>query len=148
MLLTRAPLDWSRITTQPIPCDLHVLNTPPAFILSQNQTLRKNDLIRLHAVAGMKISNRGRRPRGPASAHCFNIEIRCAAHNLIFFLFSTNRCFQMIRFFQTGPFLACRLLSHTVKELVARGLKSRSGGSHRDRRFVSRSPSVVATGKL
>ena len=23
------------------PCDLHVLNTPPAFVLSQNQTLRK-----------------------------------------------------------------------------------------------------------
>jgi hypothetical protein len=45
MLLTRAPLNQLRITTQLIPCDLHVLNTPPAFVLSQNQTLRKNDLI-------------------------------------------------------------------------------------------------------
>ena len=41
MLLTRAPLNKSRIATQPAPCDLHVLNTPPAFVLSQNQTLRK-----------------------------------------------------------------------------------------------------------
>ena len=87
MLLTRAPLDHSCITTQVIPCDLHVLNTPPAFVLSQNQTLRKNDLMSLDAIAGTRSSNRGCRPRGPASAHCFNIEIRCAAHNLIFFLF-------------------------------------------------------------
>jgi hypothetical protein len=41
-------------------------------------------------------------------------------------------------------FLARLPLSHTVKELVSRGLKSRSGGSHRDRRSVSRPPSVVA----
>jgi hypothetical protein len=41
-------------------------------------------------------------------------------------------------------FLARLPLSHTVKELVSRGLKSRSGGSHRDRRPVSRPPSVVA----
>ena len=41
MLLTRAPLNKHRITTQLVPCDLHVLNTPPAFVLSQNQTLRK-----------------------------------------------------------------------------------------------------------
>jgi hypothetical protein len=42
VLLTRAPLNKSCITTQLVPCDLHVLNTPPAFVLSQNQTLRKN----------------------------------------------------------------------------------------------------------
>jgi len=41
VLLTRAPLNHSSITTKMIPCDLHVLNTPPAFVLSQNQTLRK-----------------------------------------------------------------------------------------------------------
>ena len=40
MLLTRSPL-----TTKPKQCDpfdLHVLSTPPAFVLSQDQTLRKN----------------------------------------------------------------------------------------------------------
>jgi hypothetical protein len=41
VLLTRAPLKSPGITTRFIPCDLHVLNTPPAFVLSQNQTLRK-----------------------------------------------------------------------------------------------------------
>ena len=39
VLLTRSPLirpaNWSS------PFDLHVLSTPPAFVLSQNQTLRK-----------------------------------------------------------------------------------------------------------
>ena len=39
MLLTRSPLirpaSWSS------PFDLHVLSTPPAFVLSQNQTLRE-----------------------------------------------------------------------------------------------------------
>jgi hypothetical protein len=41
VLLTRAPLCHPSIATQMTPCDLHVLNTPPAFVLSQNQTLRK-----------------------------------------------------------------------------------------------------------
>ena len=40
VLLTRAPLKNKNINTFVFPCDLHVLNTPPAFILSQNQTLR------------------------------------------------------------------------------------------------------------
>ena len=37
MLLTRSPL----IPIANLPFDLHVLGTPPAFILSQDQTLRK-----------------------------------------------------------------------------------------------------------
>jgi hypothetical protein len=39
-LLTRSPLRQSIATKSPF--DLHVLSTPPAFILSQDQTLRKN----------------------------------------------------------------------------------------------------------
>jgi hypothetical protein len=42
VLLTRAPLEDPGIATEVSPYDLHVLNTPPAFVLSQNQTLRKN----------------------------------------------------------------------------------------------------------
>ena len=42
VLLTRAPLESTNINTGVISFDLHVLNTPPAFVLSQNQTLRKN----------------------------------------------------------------------------------------------------------
>jgi hypothetical protein len=38
VLLTRLPLE-SKIASQP-PFDLHALGTPPAFILSQDQTLR------------------------------------------------------------------------------------------------------------
>ena len=40
VLRTRAPLNQACIATNLIPFDLHVLSTPPAFVLSQNQTLR------------------------------------------------------------------------------------------------------------
>jgi hypothetical protein len=40
VLRTRSPLDLICITTNQVPFDLHVLSTPPAFVLSQNQTLR------------------------------------------------------------------------------------------------------------
>ena len=39
VLLTRSPL--IRQASLPSPFDLHVLSTPPAFVLSQNQTLRQ-----------------------------------------------------------------------------------------------------------
>ena len=42
MLRTRSPLLFKCIATFEKPFDLHVLTTPPAFILSQDQTLRKN----------------------------------------------------------------------------------------------------------
>ena len=42
VLLTRSPL--IRRASSPSPFDLHVLSTPPAFILSQDQTLRKEIL--------------------------------------------------------------------------------------------------------
>ena len=41
VLRTLAPLTCPRIATRTNPFDLHVLSTPPAFVLSQNQTLRK-----------------------------------------------------------------------------------------------------------
>ena len=40
VLRTLAPLNIQNIATLNIPLDLHVLSTPPAFVLSQNQTLR------------------------------------------------------------------------------------------------------------
>ena len=42
MLLTRPPLGISLASYQNSSFDLHVLSTPPAFVLSQNQTLRRN----------------------------------------------------------------------------------------------------------
>ena len=44
-LLTRAPLNEG--ASPLIPFDLHVLGTPPAFVLSQDQTLQLNLSIRL-----------------------------------------------------------------------------------------------------
>ena len=41
VLRTRSPLEFIGIATNEFPFDLHVLSTPPAFVLSQNQTLRK-----------------------------------------------------------------------------------------------------------
>ena len=38
-LLTRPPLELIRASTPQSPLDLHVLGTPPAFVLSQDQTL-------------------------------------------------------------------------------------------------------------
>ena len=44
MLLTRSPLNKNEsiATTTLIPFDLHVLGMPPAFVLSQDQTLKFN----------------------------------------------------------------------------------------------------------
>ena len=44
VLLTRPPLTWG--ASSPRPFDLHVLGTPPAFVLSQDQTLKKSYLKR------------------------------------------------------------------------------------------------------
>ncbi len=41
-LLTRPPLEYSRIAPPVSSFDLHVLSTPPAFVLSQDQTLAFN----------------------------------------------------------------------------------------------------------
>ena len=40
VLLTRSPLSFSGASTRKTSLDLHVLGTPPAFVLSQDQTLR------------------------------------------------------------------------------------------------------------
>ena len=43
-LLTRPPLTWLSLGFKSSPFDLHVLGTPPAFILSQDQTLMLKSL--------------------------------------------------------------------------------------------------------
>ena len=42
VLRTLTPLNFHYIATIEVPFDLHVLSTPPPFVLSQNQTFRKN----------------------------------------------------------------------------------------------------------
>ncbi len=53
MLLTRSPLGNISLRTYP-PSDLHVLGTPPAFILSQDQTLRQVTLLKVEFVPCFK----------------------------------------------------------------------------------------------
>ena len=53
VLLTRPPLSqilFRRISRESASFDLHVLGTPPAFVLSQDQTLNKFYLMTLSAV--------------------------------------------------------------------------------------------------
>ena len=42
VLLTRSPLSFSSASTRKTSLDLHVLGMPPAFVLSQDQTLMKD----------------------------------------------------------------------------------------------------------
>ena len=52
VLLTRPPLSQApRQASKPASLDLHVLGTPPAFVLSQDQTLRLIHGIRLHVAS-------------------------------------------------------------------------------------------------
>ena len=44
-LLTRPPLECFGASSSTSPLDLHVLGTPPAFVLSQDQTLALNPVI-------------------------------------------------------------------------------------------------------
>ena len=52
MLLTRPPLTERRASSPFGPLDLHVLGTPPAFVLSQDQTLQKK-------VRSLKMNKQG-----------------------------------------------------------------------------------------
>ena len=80
VLLTRSPLDVA------IPFDLHVLSTPPAFILSQDQTLHCYRS-RLYPLLGWGCVYRrtGYSP-SPASFCCFACHyavVKVFAHSLI-----------------------------------------------------------------
>ena len=57
-LLTRPPLKQSVASYQSSPLDLHVLGTPPAFVLSQDQTLSFNPLF-LNQVSPTKFHSFG-----------------------------------------------------------------------------------------
>ena len=75
MLLSRPPLATSPKTV--LPFDLHVLGTPPAFILSQDQTLRQFSVSsETHKVASATLSGsihaRGVSTSHPAFSLCFS----------------------------------------------------------------------------
>ena len=47
VLLTRSPLEYPPPRWWAFPFDLHVLSTPPAFVLSQDQTLQPQHTLRI-----------------------------------------------------------------------------------------------------
>ena len=51
-LLTRPPLEYIQASSPALSFDLHVLSTPPAFVLSQDQTLVFNPLL---AISGSSL---------------------------------------------------------------------------------------------
>ena len=73
VFLTRSPLTDSSVSVRVCPFDLHALATPPAFVLSQDQTLHlevrfltsrvetRNDQIRLRAIIRVSVRMRARR---------------------------------------------------------------------------------------
>ena len=70
VLLTRSPLIHRASSASPF--DLHVLSTPPAFILSQDQTLRKKRLLTPPPEKGRKCSefNHDQRDKSLLTIHC------------------------------------------------------------------------------
>ena len=60
MLLTRAPL------SPKTSFDLHVLGMPPAFVLSQDQTLRLNSKPAIRVMTKAKKQNANRDQRSPS----------------------------------------------------------------------------------
>ena len=67
VLRTHSPLR-TRLATGPA-FDLHVLSTPPAFILSQDQTLRMNCKMSSDIRRSFKRNRRFHRPRRSANRH-------------------------------------------------------------------------------
>ena len=63
VLRTRSPLNYKCITTLITPFDLHVLSTPPAFVLSQNQTLRWKACLLCYTRENFWLSNSWRSVR-------------------------------------------------------------------------------------
>ena len=68
-LLTRPPLTYKSLGFIKSPFDLHVLSTPPAFILSQDQTLIFSSLFVLPVLTGFRFLS-------CVSRHCSEFSLR------------------------------------------------------------------------
>ena len=69
MLLTRSPLEYP--ASRAFPFDLHVLSTPPAFVLSQDQTL--------HKKISEQIRNRPWKARNPTKEQTTTNHTKCSS---------------------------------------------------------------------
>ena len=100
-LLTRPPLSHPSVRKLPgASLDLHVLSTPPAFILSQDQTLNKN-FVFVFAVFVECTCKHARSPHYSRKLILIQFKINILA-NLSLLLFykvsSLNACFRKTKF--------------------------------------------------
>ena len=93
MLLTRPPLgqkfNWPKPLSLKTPFDLHVLGTPPAFILSQDQTLKIN--FESHLALNYLLASHF----GISEARSFLV-VHCSIFK-VFALLLVARCLSMLR---------------------------------------------------
>ena len=108
VLRTRSPLNQTCITTNLIPFDLHVLSTPPAFVLSQNQTLRWKVCVSTAKVE----TNSGTYTYTTAAMYVGPLKLRLkidSKRTIQFLLYCLLFCIWSIRFlllYETGPALS------------------------------------------
>ena len=90
-LLTRPPLKQFQASSNLSPLDLHVLGTPPAFVLSQDQTLSFNPL----CLTGL-----------PAKFNSFGITVSCLRYScsVSFSRFSAAFAFAPCDLYILSPF--------------------------------------------
>ena len=74
VLLTRSPLEYPPPRWWAFPFDLHVLSTPPAFVLSQDQTLQPQHTLRIphKSVCCAQKQNKNKIINSVSSVYLFN----------------------------------------------------------------------------
>ena len=77
VLLTRSPLEHPHQKVGAFPFDLHVLSTPPAFVLSQDQTLQKN---KQKTITGKKQRNQQNNNKQQTLLITINVHVRIHVH--------------------------------------------------------------------
>ena len=127
MLLTRLPLDLKEASFLLLSFDLHVLSTPPAFVLSQDQTLHDRSFVWLdyflpcsNSLLGIATSHIGL----IRSLYCSVFKEPSLFKRLDYFTTFEEVC-QMIflesfsLLFRTGPLHQRRVLSYHTAFLVS-----------------------------
>ena len=72
VLLTRSPLEYPPPRWQAFPFDLHVLSTPPAFVLSQDQTLQPQHTLRIPHKSVCRAQKQNKKINSVSSVYLFD----------------------------------------------------------------------------
>ena len=137
MLLTRLPLDLKEASFLLLSFDLHVLSTPPAFVLSQDQTLHDRSFVWLdyflpcsNSLLGIATSHIGL----IRSLYC-SVFKEPSLFKRLDYLTTFKEVCQMIflksfsSLFRTGPLHQRRVLSYHTAFLVSTGFLKKVLGS-------------------